>query len=344
MNHDEAPAQRLSRPPPLSLIRWLLGVPFTQAIYVAAELGLPDHLADGPQSCGQLAAAVGAEPGSLMRLLRMLVNTGIVAYADEEKFALTATGRHLQSAESGSLRDLARLGGAPWHLKPWTELLHAVKTGEPSFDRLHGMKFYEYLSQNPPAARLFDNAMTSVVGRFAVAVADVCDLSGAGTIVDVGGGSGTLLATLLEKNPDAKGVLFDMETAIEASDPILEGFAAAGRCTRVIGDFFEEVPKGADVYVLSHVLHNWDNVRAAAILRNCRKAMQTSSRLLIIELFSGPGQDLYASWLDLEMLVNFGGRERSEAEYRRLVEEVGLALANIIATQSPVRVMECRSV
>jgi hypothetical protein len=327
--------------PPLALIRWLLGLPFTQAIYVAAKLGIPDLLKDETRSCAQLSQAAHVNAGALRRLLRMLVNTGLIKKADEDSYALTPAGHFLRSDTPGSLKHLAELGGEPWHLHPWTDLIHSIRTGEPAFDRLHGIGFYDYLARHPDSALLFDQAMDAVVGRFASAVAASLHAKEGSVIVDVGGGRGKLLGTVLQRNPRLRGMIFDMKQAVAAAQATMYELGVAERCTLHAGDFFASVPPGGDIYILSHVLHNWDDARAIRILRNCREAMSSAARLWIVEIVMGAAPDFYSVWLDLEMLVNFGGRERSESEYEELVREAGLILLESRPAEAPVCILEC---
>lgn len=317
-----------------------MGIPITQAIYVATELGIPNLLAEGPKDCTALAQSLGVNESALRRLLRLLVSVGIVSAVEGNGFGLTVTGKYLQAGIPGSVRDLAVLGGQPWHLQPWTELRHSITTGEPAFDKLHGMGFFEYLSDHAEAAALFDSAMEAVVGRFADAAAASYDFSAASVIADVGGGNGKLLASILQRYGAARGLLFDLAAVVEGAPRQLEALGVSDRCTCVAGDFFKQVPTGADVYMLSHVLHNWNDERAAAILRACRAAMTMEAKLLVFENVAGPQPDFYTAWLDLEMLVNFGGRERTEAEYRALLEQSGFRLAGVEPVQTSVSAME----
>lgn len=327
-------------PAPLSLVKWLMGVPIVQAIHVAVKTGLIDALTSGPLAVEQLSTAIGANPDALRRLLRMLASIGVVARVDGARVALTPMGRYLHADTPGSVRDLAILGGEAWHLQPWANLLESVMTGEPAFNRLFGTGFFDYISARPECASIFNRAMDAVVGRFAGAVAAAVDLQNAGVVVDVGGGEGTLLAEILSRSPSARGVLFELDAVVGSGAERLRSRCVAERCSIVAGDFFEAVPHGADVYLLSHVLHDWPDEAAVKILRNCRRAMGERGRLVVVEVVVGESTDLYGCWLDLEMLVNFGGRERSEAEYRALFEQADLRLAGVQPTGTPVSILE----
>jgi hypothetical protein len=326
--------------PPLNLVKSLMGVPLTLSISVAAKIGIADILKDGAKTCEDVAQATGVNPQALYRLMRMLVAIGLLTEADGRHFNLTPHGRYLQADHPGSLRDLAIMVGEKWHLRPWTDLFESVRTGEPAFNRLYGMGFFQYLSENPQAASLFGRAMHIMVDRFAAAVAAACDLRGVSCVVDVGGGHGTLLAEILLRHSGVRGVLFDAHAVIDGGAKHLELLGISSRCAKVAGDFFESVPEGGDVYILSRVLHDWDDDRAVTILRNCRRAMGQSGRILVVEVVVGPSPSFYASWLDLEMLVNFGGRERTEAEYGQLFERAGLRVVKVVPTNSPFSVIE----
>jgi hypothetical protein len=321
-----------------------MGIPITQGIYVAAKLGIADLLAEGPRPADELARLTGTHPPSLYRLLRMLVSIGVFAEGEGRSFRLTPTSQYLRTGQPGSVRLLAVLGGERWHLHPWTDLLESVKTGRPAFDRLYGQRFFEFLASNSEAAAVFDGAMDAVVGRFATAVAAAYDFGRAGTVIDVGGGHGALLAEVLRRHLTVRGVLFDLPVVIAEADRIVPPPGTDGRLTTVAGDFFTTVPRGGDVYVLSHVLHDWDDESAVKILRRCAEAMGAGARLLVVEVVPGPAPDFYGSWLDLEMLVHFGGRERSAAEYEGLLGRAGLGLVQVLPTQTPVSILEAEAV
>jgi hypothetical protein len=315
---------------PLSILKWLMGVPVAQSIYVAAKIGIADALANGPKTCEDLGRSAGMDPAALYRVLRMLTSIGLFTESTGRCFNLTPMGRYLQSGQAGSLRDLAILIGESWHLQPWTDLLRTVRTGEPAFERWHGMSFFQHLSQNPEHALIFDRAMDIVARSSASTAATACDLERAKTVVDVGGGRGALLGSLLNRYPSLNGVLFDLPGVIAGVQHEFESQGLSGRCTSVPGDFLESVPSGGDVYFLSRVLHNWSDEHAVKILINCRKAMAPGGRILVVESLMGSAADFWGSWLDLEMLVNFGSRERRPEEYGELFQRAGLRMTKIV--------------
>lgn len=321
------------------LARWLMGVPIAQAIYAAAKLDLAELLRDGTKTAEELAEPLQVDPDALHRLLRMLLSIGIVTSDMNGRFSLTGTGLSLRHDAPGSIRDLAILGGEPWHLKPWIHLLDSIRTGTPAFNQTHGCSFFEFMSERPECADIFDRAMDAVGGRFASAVAAVCALDSGSTVVDVGGGSGTLLGLILARDVTLHGVLFETPSTIPAAERRLRALGVVGRCVLVGGDFFAGVPDGGDVYVLSHVLHSWNDDSAVRILTSCRRAMHATARLLVVEAVVNGAPDLYRSWLDLEMLVNCGGKERAQHEYQSLFEQAGFRLVSTMPTASPVTVL-----
>jgi hypothetical protein len=329
---------------PLSLAKWLMGVPIAQSIYVLVKLGIPDLIGDQPASTARLAETLGVDADALHRLLRMLVSIGIVGPSEGDQFVLTAAGKFLRADSPGSLRHLALLGGEHWHLQPQMDLLSSVTTGKPAFELFHGMGFFEYLSAHPEAAALFDAAMESVAGGFLPSVSTLDLPQGASMVVDVGGGKGVLLASILRDHPQVRGMLVETPGVLQGASRFLAEQGIDGRCSCVAGDFLQSVPKGGDLYLLSHILHNWNDEQAVAILRNCRSAMHAAARLLVLEIVLGSSSDFYANWLDLEMLVNFGGRERTESEYRDLLERGGFRLVETRRTDSSISVLQCEPV
>lgn len=312
-----------------------------QAIAVAAKLRLADQLKDGPKSVDELAAATATHPPSLSRLLRALAGVGIFAGTDDGRFELTPLATPLQSDVPGSVRAMCAMRGEPWFWGAWGDLLHSVTTGESAFEHRHGKDLFAYLSGEPAAMSLFADAMTSLSETESAAVLAAHDFSSAKTVVDVGGGQGFLLAAILRANPGVRGVLFDLPDTVTRAHPVLETAGATDRCEVIGGSFFEAVPEGGDVYVLKSVIHDWDDDRAVAILANCRRAMTSSGTLLLIERVIPSGNEpSVAKWMDVNMLVATGGRERTEAEYRSLYASAGFELTRITATGAYVSLIE----
>jgi O-methyltransferase domain/Dimerisation domain len=326
--HDASPAVALRQ---LSTGFWI-----TKAIAVAAELGIADHLKAGPKTVGELAQAVGAHPGSLYRLLRGIASVGVFAEEGQGRFTLTPLAALLLTDTPQSWRAAAIMNGAPWVWQPWGDLLHSVKTGNPAFDHVFGMEFDAYLTRHGGAADTFQAFMDVATGEEALAVAPVYDFSGLSRVVDVGGGRGALLGTILRANPYVRGVLFEAPHVIATARAALEAQGVADRCELVAGDFFEALPAGGDAYLLKWILVSWDDERAITILQNCRRAMSANGRLLVVERIIPPGNEpFYGKLADLNLLVLYRGRHRTEAEYRGLFARAGFELSRIIPTHSP---------
>lgn len=326
--------------PQIALQQLTNGYWVTQIIYVAAKLGIADLLNDGPQDTRTLASATGTHPPSLFRLMRALAGLGLFKETEPGVFELTEMGRCLGTGSAGALRARAILNGEQWYTA-WGGLLESVRTGATAFDHVTGASFFEYLAAHPEAAAVFNEAMANSTEATARAVASAYDFSAAGTVVDVGGGTGTFLAGVLTANPNARGILFDRPEVVAAARGVLDRAGLADRCETIGGDFFDAVPSGGDIYLLSWVIHDWDDEQSVAILSNCRRAMRPTDRLLVIEQLIPPGNEPSLSKLyDIHMLVLSGGRERREDEYRELLEMADLRLARVIPTDVPRSIIE----
>ena len=305
-----------------------------QLVYVAAKLGLADILRDGRKaSCEELAKETGSSKQALSRVLRGLVMIGILS-EHEGRFCLTPPAELLQSDHPESMQDAAIVNGEL--SAAWNGLLHTVLTGETAFNHVFGSGLFEYLANQPELSKHFKNYISKMTNRIADRVVTAYDFSSFRSVVDIGGGSGVLLAAILSRNPSCRGVLFDAPRAFDNSlavAPYLD------RCELVPGDFFETIPAGADAYTLQLVLHDWDDAHAELILRNCREAMPVHGRLLIVErLIKEHSPELIQA--DLDMLVLTGGRERTESEMSALCASAGFKLANVIYFDSPWAIIE----
>jgi hypothetical protein len=308
----------------------------SQAIAVAAKLGIADLLKHGPKTRDELARAAGADPQALYRLLRGIATVGVFAEDAHGRFTLTPVAALLRTDVPGSLRAAAMMSGEEWEWRPWGALLHSVQTGQPAFDHIFGMEFDDYLARHPEAADIFHGFMNSVTAEEAMAVAPVYDFSGITTIVDVGGGHGALLAAILKANSHTRGVLFDAPHVIASARDFLAAQGVAQRCNLVAGNFFETLPAGGDAYILKWILNGWDDVHAVTILRNCHCALNERGKLLVIERIIPPGNEpFFGKLADLNLLVLYRGRHRTAAEYRALFAQAGFELTRIIPTPSP---------
>lgn len=327
-------------PTPVMLLRMMTGYWVSKALNVSAELGVADLLRDGPRTSDELAAACGAHPPTLYRLLRALSSVGVFAEGEERRFALTPLAELLRSDVPGSMRALARMYGSEQY-RAWDGLLDSVRTGEPAFDRTFGASYFDYLGRNPEAGAVFNEAMTGWTTQVTDAVVAAYEFVGMNTVVDVGGGHGLLLATILRAHPAMRGVLFDLPQVIAGARPLLEAAGVADRCAAVGGDFFASVPDGGETYILAQILHDWDDERCRVILENCRRAMRPEGKLLVVEQVLPPANEpAFGKWLDLHMLVLLTGRERTEAEYRALLRASGFELTGVIPTSSGAGIVE----
>ena len=327
-------------PPPATLLQMMTGYWVSQALHVAAKLGIADLLADGPVDCEDLAAATDTHAPSLQRVLRALASVGVFTEVSPGSFALTPLAELLRTETPGSMRALAIMY-AEEQYRAWGELLHSVRTGEMAFDHQFGLGYFEYLAQHPEADRVFNEAMTGWTHQLVRAVVDAYDFSPFKTIVDVGGGYGALLAAILRSNPGTRGVLFEQPHVVASAEEQLVAAGVADRCTFVSGDFFAAVPTGGDAYVLSQILHDWDDERCVAILGQCRRAMPDHGKLLVVELVLPEGDEPFlGKWLDLHMLVLLGSRERTAAEYDTLFRAAGFKLARVVPTPPGPSVVE----
>jgi O-methyltransferase/methyltransferase family protein len=336
------PAREGAPSPPL-LFQMATGYWVSQAIYVAAKLGIADLLKDGPQSCVTLADSTSSDPASLFRLMRALASVGIFSLIRDDgnnRFALNRLAQSLQTGTPGSIRATVITIGEI-HYQACGNLLHSVRTGSPAFNDVFGASLFDYLKQNSGEAETFNRGMTSLSSMLAYAVLLAYDFSGISSIVDVGGGQGKLLEKLLQFNPNLNGSVFDTASTIEKAEQQLGNNAASRRCTYLAGDFFNSVPQGADAYLLCGVIHDWDDRRAVRILRNCRRATAQQGKLLIVDMVV-PDTDAtsFSKLLDLNMLVMNGGQERTRAEFDALLDAAGFKLTRIIPTVAPQCIIE----
>ncbi|OLE31969.1 MAG: hypothetical protein AUI36_29315 [Cyanobacteria bacterium 13_1_40CM_2_61_4] len=327
-------------PSPPALFEMATAYWLSQAIYVAAKLGIADLLKDGPQSCVALAASTGSDAPSLFRLMRALSSVGIFSQLGKDCFALSRLAESLQTEALGSLRAMVITIGEI-HYQAYGNLLHSVQTGSPAFNNVFGASLFDYLQQNVDAADAFNQGMANVSSMLAYAVLMAYDFAGISSIVDIGGGQGKLLEKILHFNPDIKGTVFDTASTIERAEQQLGNNAWGRRCSYVTGDFFDSVPQGADAYLLCGVIHDWDDSRAITILSNCRRAMVEKGRVLLVDMVV-PDTDAtsFSKLLDLNMLAMTGGRERTKAEFGALLDAADYKLTRIIPTIAPQSVID----
>jgi SAM-dependent methyltransferase len=317
-------------------------------INVAAELQIADFLRDGPRDVSELSKRTNANPDSLYRFLRALTNVGILVEHETQprRFELTALGTLLRSDVKDTMRDAALMTGIKAYRDAWDNLSYSVKTGRGAFDHVNGMSMFEYFQQKDrEAGRVFNSYMKGLSAMEAQAViSSGYNFAKFDKIVDVAGGTGMLLSSILTAggNRKAQGVLYEMPHAAEEAKKYLSSAGLAGRWEVVVGDFFKEVPSGGDAYLLKHIIHDWDDERAATILRNCRRAIKDNGRLLVLDaVVPGPNVQSFSKILDLEMLVvPPNGKERTREEFARLFAQEGFKLTRVIPTDSIVSIIE----
>jgi ubiquinone/menaquinone biosynthesis C-methylase UbiE len=322
------------------LVRQIRGYRESAVVYVAAALGIADHLADGTKGTDELARATGAHAPTLLRIMRALVVQGLAEEVTPGRFSLTAAGALLRRDAPGGLRAQAlAFGGDTLHV--WSRLLHTARTGETTFDHVHGEDGFSYFARDPAVSRAFNDRMAAGTREAIPAILAALDFAPFATVVDVGGGDGTLISEIAKAHPALRGIVSDSSAAaVEHAPAVFEQAGVADRCGAAHMDFFEQVPEGGDAYVLKSVIHDWDDARALTILKNVRRVIPAAGRLIVMEPVmperverAEPGISIVAA--DLNMLVNTGGRERTEPEFRALFADAGFRLTRIVPTDSP---------
>jgi SAM-dependent methyltransferase len=336
MNHG---AQHQSKENPFRLLQMSEGFGVARAVQLAAELGVADLLDDAPRRADDLAAATATHPGALYRLLRALAGVGLFTEVEPGRFALTPDGERLRGDHPESLRSWVLFQGL--FNGVYAEAMHSLRTGEPTVPLVFGEPLFAHLQRHPEHGRIFNAAMGEHSRLTGKALAAAYDFTRARQIVDVGGGDGSFLSTVLRAFPGSAGVVFDQPHLSDAAGKRIGAAGLGERCRFVGGDFLREVPSGGDVYLLKGVLHNWPDDQAVVMLRNCRRAMGAGGRLLLIEWVVPGGDAPHPSkFLDLAMLFVYGGRERTEEEYVALLTEAGLRINRILGSPTTLNVLE----
>ena len=323
------------------MLQIISGFWISRSVYVIGKLGIPDLLQTGPKTAEELAAVTNTDAHSLFRILRALVSVGVLKSAEGGRFAQTPLSETLVTDAPGSLRWFAISELGQEHYPAWGNLMHSVKTGEIAFDNFFGVDVWKYFQQNPEDAAVFNNSMSNMTAAVNDALTSLYDFSQFGKIVDVGGGHGGLITAILQKNPEVKGVLFDAPQVIEGARPKLEAAGLAQRCETVAGDFFKSVPAGGDAYVMKWIIHDWDDEKSITILRNCRSRMRANGRLILVDcVVPESDEPHFSKFIDLNMLVMTGGKERTAKEFEQLLNAAGFRLLRIIPTELPTSIVE----
>ena len=333
-------AQPQAPPAHVGMLQLLNGTYVAGAIACLAQLGVPDLVEAGPKSAEELALRVNANPEALYRLMRATASVGVLSEGADGKFSETPMSAVLRRNGSPSLRSFAIMGGRDWHARGWAHLEHCVRTGEQALDRIYGAPIFEFFKQHEEEAQIFNDAMTALSMIDSPAVADSYSFDRIHSIVDVGGGHGLLLATILARNPHMKGTLYDVQQVVEgAKDGPLKSLRE--RCTLASGDMFSSVPAGADAYIMKHIIHDWPDDLCLKILKACRKSVNAGGKLLVVDSVIQPGNGFSpGKFLDLQMLIFPGGCERTEKQFRELFAAAGWQLTRIIPTAAGESIVE----
>jgi hypothetical protein len=311
----------------------------SRLINLAATLRLSDHLSDGPKSAEELARLTGTHAQSLYRVLRTLCMLGFFTEDPTHRFSLTPLGATLKSGTPTHAAAIILAGDLI--TRSLDHLLHSVQTGETGFQKSYGTSVFEWLGEHPTEASLFNQTMVGVHGKEPAAVAAAYDFSQVKTLADVGGSTGNLLCTILERHPGPGGILFDLPHVAREASAVIRQRGLTDRIRIEAGSFLEKVPAGADAYLLSHVIHDWTEAQCLTILGNCRRAMKADAKLLLVEMVLPEGDAPHpGKMLDIVMLVAPGGRERTPAEYDALLTKAGFRMTRVVPTPSPVSVVE----
>ena len=331
------------QPPQVAMLQLISGFWISRAVYVIAKLGIPDLLATGPKTSDELAAATNTHSPSLFRLLRALVSVGVLHTGAEGRFENTPLSETLITDAPGSLRwfTVSELGQE--HYPAWGNLMHSVKTGGIAFDDFFADDVWGYFHKNPEDAAVFNNSMSGMTAAVNNTLRSSYDFSKFNTVVDVGGGHGALIAEILQGNPNTKGVLFDAPEVISGSRERLAAAGLSDRCEAIEGDFFKSVPAGGDAYVMKWILHDWNDELAIQILKNCREHLAPAGRLIIVDcVVPETNEPHFSKFIDLNMLVMTGGKERTAREFEELLSASGFKLLQVIPTEHPTSIIEAQ--
>jgi hypothetical protein len=312
-------------------------------IGIIIELGIPDLLGEKTKPVSELAAATHASDDALYRMLRTLSSYGIFTESSGRRFSLTSAGRYLRSDVADSLRGYMRWVTNSFLFRNYADLMHSAQTGQPAVDHLFGKSLFGHLQTSPELSQIFNDAMTSFSQMVSAALLQAYDFSGIKVIADLGGGQGALLAAILQKYSAMRGLLLEQEYVLAGARKRFLESGLAERCGTMAVDFFQNVPTGADAYLMKSIIHDWDDQRASIILKNCREALRNvqSGRLILVEAIIPQGSEPHMSKLtDMQMLILAGGRERTQEEFRQLLAHSGFRMTAVLPTRSFVSVVE----
>lgn len=332
-------AERQAPPVEAQIIQMRMGAVVSRLVTLAAELKLPDVLQEGPRTADELAALTGTHTPALYRVMRALASLGLFTEDEGHRFGLRPLGAALKSG-TPSYAVAMMLGGEVF-TRSFDDFLYSVKTGRTAFEHVFGMPVFDWLSSHLAEASLFNGAMVGFHGLEPPTVAAAYDFSAFGTIADVGGSTGNLLTTILAAHPRTRGILYDMPHVVRDAPVFIAQRGLTDRIRIESGSFFDSVPAGADAYVLSHVIHDWNPEQCLTILGNCRRAMTSGSRVLLVEMVLPEGDAPHpGKLLDMVMLAVPGGEERTASQYKTLLNLAGFEMTRVVPTASPVSIVE----
>ncbi len=335
-------AAAMQPPPEVQLLQIATGCFASAAVYVVAKLEIADLLKDGPKKVEALAAATGMDADSLYRVLRGTSSVGILSESEGRTFSNTPLSDSLRKDWPNSTRDLTIWMLEPAHWNVYSELMYSVQTGKTAWDKVYGEPCFDSLfGSMKHLGDIFNRAMTSYSMQTIPAILAAYDFSGVSTIADIAGGYGHLLGAILKQHTNARGVLFDLPVVLDGGPAMLDSYGVRDRVELIGGDFTEAIPVSADVYILKHIIHDWYDDKCQKILGNIREVMPDGAKVLIIDaIVPGPNEPHFAKFLDLEMLMLPGGKERTEAEFRTLLSNSGFSMTRVVPTPSPISIIE----
>lgn len=314
-------------------------------LYAITELEIADHLADSPKTVTELAELTDTHAPSLYRLLRAVVTIDLFHCNEMEQFDLTPLSNVLRKDVENSMRKIILWNCSPMFWRSWGELLHTLSTGEVAFQHAYGKGFFEHLDANPADSELFNVSMTRMTTEDAETMLTAFDFSEYTSVVDIGGGHGTLITAILQRYEDLHGAIFDLPQVVEGTQAIIESEGLSDRCQVIGGDFFQQVVSGYGLYIMKDIVHDWDDVQAIRILQKTHEAMSENARLLIMERIVPPNNEMHGSkWVDLTMMLVTGGKERTREEYQALLSQAGFEITRIIPTDAAYSIIETKPV
>jgi hypothetical protein len=336
-----APAKIEQRTPQAQLIQMAMSYRVSTLVYIAAEMNLADRLAEAPRTADELAESTGSFAPALYRVMRTLAGMGLFTEDSDRRFSLTPLGETLRTGTPGSIRSTVLTLAGGLFTKSYGELHYSIKTGKPAFEKVFGMPVFEWLAKHPVEASMFSETMVGFHAAEPDAVANAYDFSQAETVVDIGGATGNLLAAILSHHREPRGILFDLPHVVADAPALIRARGLTDRIAIESGSFFERIPVANGVYLLSHIIHDWSEGQCLTILGICRRTISPNSRLLIIEIVLPTGNAPHpGKMVDMTMLAVAGGQERTEPEYRELLERAGFRLTQVVPTESAVSIVE----